>query len=198
MTQPAEHTRERLLQAALRQFSQRGFAATTVKQIAADVGLKAPAIYNHYASKEELLAAASTWALDAFQESVLGGDDPSLAPEQRLEGLVRRHVVYQLNNLEVARANDLILDEVTLSETLPQDMSRDIRRRMRVHLDLVTELTALLSGPGAYPDARTTALSVTTLCDRVNVWYRPDGHYTVEEIADAYWVLAQRLLGIAG
>lgn len=198
MTQTAEHTRERLLQAALRQFSQRGFAATTVKQIAADVGLKAPAIYNHYASKEELLAAASTWALDAFQESVLGGDDPALEPELRLEGLVRRHVVYQLNNLEVARANDLILDEVTLSETLPQEMSRDIRRRMRVHLDLVTELTALLIGPEPYPDARTTALSVTTLCDRVNVWYRPDGHYTVEEIADAYWVLAQRMLGIAG
>jgi hypothetical protein len=39
---------------------------------------------------------------------------------------------------------------------------------------------------------------VTTLCDRVNVWYRRDGHDTVEEIADAYWVLAQRLLGIAG
>src|SRR3954466_14927707 len=91
MTHTVEHTRERLLQAALRRFSERGFAATTVKQIAADVGLKAPAIYNHFASKEELLVAASTWALDSFQSFVLGGDDPELGQRERLEGLVRRH-----------------------------------------------------------------------------------------------------------
>lgn len=195
MTQTVEHTRERLLQAALRRFSERGFAATTVKQIAADVGLKAPAIYNHYASKEELLVAASTWALDAFQNDVLGHDDPDLSDLDRLEGLVRRHVVYQLTNLEVARANDLILDEVTMQESLPQGMSREIRGRMRVHLDLTTTLTAAVIGSTAYPDARTTALAITTLCDRVNVWYRPDGPFTPSEVADAYWVLARRLLG---
>ena len=196
MVQTVEHTRERLLQAALRRFSERGFAATTVKQIAADVGLKAPAIYNHYASKEELLVAASTWALDAFQDFVLGADDPKMDDLERLEGLVRRHVLYQLTNLEVARANDLVLDEVTMQETLPQEMSRDIRGRMRVHLDLMTTLTSSVLGSSPYPDARTTALAVTTLCDRVNVWYRPDGPYSIEQLADAYWTLAKRLLNV--
>ncbi|MFC8502606.1 TetR/AcrR family transcriptional regulator [Pedococcus sp. NPDC057267] len=196
MTQTVEHTRERLLQAALRRFSERGFAATTVKQIAADVGLKAPAIYNHYASKEELLVAASTWALDAFQNYVLGQDDPSQGDVERLEGLVRRHVLYQLTNLEVARANDLVLDEVTMQESLPPEMSRDIRGRMRVHLDLLTTLTSSVIGSSAYPDARTTALAITTLCDRVNVWYRPGGPSSADEVADAYWVLAKRLLAI--
>ena len=196
MTQAVEHTRERLLQAALRRFSQRGFAATTVKQVAADVGLKAPAIYNHYASKEELLVAASAWALDAFQDFVLGGDDPAMSDIERLEGLVRRHVVYQLTNLQVARANDLVLDEVAMQETLPQELSRDLRARMRVHLDIMTTLTGALLAPSAYPDARTTALAITTLCDRVNVWFRPDGPLTVEDIADAFWVFAQRLLDV--
>jgi TetR/AcrR family transcriptional regulator, cholesterol catabolism regulator len=196
MTQIVEHTRERLLQAALRRFSERGFAATTVKQIAADVGLKAPAIYNHYASKEELLVAASAWALDAFQEFVLGEDDPTRSDLERLEGLVRRHVVYQLTNLQVARANDLVLDEVTMQDSLPQELSSEIRARMRVHLDLMTTLTAAVLGGAPYPDARTTALAITTLCDRVNVWYRPDGPMSVEEIADAYWVLAKRLLAL--
>lgn len=196
MTQTVEHTRERLLQAALRRFSERGFAGTTVKQIAADVGLRAPAIYNHYASKEELLIAASTWALDAFQDFVLGGDDASLADIDRIEGLVRRHVVYQLTNLEVARANDLVLEEVSLQETLPQEMSREIRGRMRIHLDLMTSLVGSVLGSPAYPDARMTAMAITTLCDRVNVWYRPDGPQTPEEVAEAYWVLAQRLLAL--
>lgn len=194
MTQTVEHTRERLLQAALRRFSERGFAGTTVKQIAADVGLKAPAIYNHYASKEELLIAASTWALDAFQDFVLRSDDPALSDVQRLEGLVRRHVIYQLTNLEVARANDVVLDEVAMQEALPAEMSRELRRRMRVHLDLVTTLAESILGPHAQPGARTTALAITTLCDRVNVWYRPDGPHTPDEVADDYWVLAQRLL----
>jgi AcrR family transcriptional regulator len=196
MTQTVEHTRERLLQAALRRFSERGFAGTTVKQIAGDVGLRAPAIYNHYASKEELLIAASAWALDAFQDSVLHTDDPTLSDVDRLEALVKRHVIYQLTHLEVARANDLVLDEVAMQTTLPAEMLRELRGRMRVHLDLVTTLAGSVMGPSAYPDARTTALAIMTLCDRVNAWYRPGGAHTPDQIADAYWVLAKRLLGV--
>ena len=194
MTQTVEHTRERLLQAALRRFSEQGFAGTTVKQIAADVGLKAPAIYNHYASKEELLVAASTWALGAFQAFVLGSDDPSDQAIDRLQGLVKRHVTYQLSNLELSRANDLILDEVLRQSMLPEEMSVDIRGRMRTHLDLMTSLIAEVVGLASYPSPRTTALAITTLCDRASVWYRPEGDDTVEDIAEAHWILASRML----
>jgi len=50
-------TRAQILNAALRLFSEHGFARTTVRAIARDVGITNAAIYYHFASKQELLEA---------------------------------------------------------------------------------------------------------------------------------------------
>lgn len=49
------HSRERILQAALELFSQHGYAGTSVRQIAAHVGLKPSSLYSHFDGKEEIL-----------------------------------------------------------------------------------------------------------------------------------------------
>src|SRR5690606_17407497 len=53
-------TRERLLEAGLRLFAERGFSAVTVGDIERAVGLvpRRGALYRHFASKEALLGAA--------------------------------------------------------------------------------------------------------------------------------------------
>jgi AcrR family transcriptional regulator len=50
-------TRGQILDASLRLFSEHGFARTTVRAIARDVGISNAAIYYHFASKQELLEA---------------------------------------------------------------------------------------------------------------------------------------------
>jgi AcrR family transcriptional regulator len=50
-------TPDRIAAWALRSFTTKGFAATTVREIAAAVGLTVPAIYYHFDSKDGLLAA---------------------------------------------------------------------------------------------------------------------------------------------
>jgi AcrR family transcriptional regulator len=50
-------TRRRLLDAALELFAAQGFDATTVRQIAAAVGVRDPAIYAHFAGKQALYDA---------------------------------------------------------------------------------------------------------------------------------------------
>lgn len=47
-------TRARILQAALTRFAQTDYAETSLRDIAGDVGIKAPSIYAHFANKEEL------------------------------------------------------------------------------------------------------------------------------------------------
>lgn len=50
-------TRKRLLDAALELFAAQGFDATTVRQIAAAVGVRDPAIYAHFSGKQALYDA---------------------------------------------------------------------------------------------------------------------------------------------
>ncbi|MQA84326.1 MAG: TetR family transcriptional regulator [Streptosporangiales bacterium] len=50
-------TRERLLDAALELFARKGYDATTVRQIAAEVGVRDSAIYGHFAGKQAIYDA---------------------------------------------------------------------------------------------------------------------------------------------
>ena len=50
------HPRERILDAALELFSQHGYAGTSVRQIAARVGLRPSSLYSHFDGKEAILS----------------------------------------------------------------------------------------------------------------------------------------------
>lgn len=92
----SEHlaTRQRLLDAALELFAAQGYTATTVRQIAASIGVTDPAIYAHFSSKQEiyetLLAEAGPPLLSAqgFQLEEMGPQ----APEEVLPVLFGRLV----------------------------------------------------------------------------------------------------------
>ncbi|NQE93353.1 TetR/AcrR family transcriptional regulator [Nocardia terpenica] len=85
-------TRDLLLGAALERFARQGFAATTVRQIAADIGVRDSAIYGHFASKQAIYDALFDEAGPASFEA-LGIDVASLCaagPRQAVPELVAR------------------------------------------------------------------------------------------------------------
>jgi len=57
VTQATASTRERILDVALDLFTDQGFDGTSMREIAARLGISKPAIYHHFASKEEILMA---------------------------------------------------------------------------------------------------------------------------------------------
>lgn len=59
-------TRERLLAAAVASCAEQGFEGTTVADIAKRADVSAPAIYNHFGGKVELLVEAGRFALDGL------------------------------------------------------------------------------------------------------------------------------------
>ncbi len=56
-TAKAEETRNRILDAALRLFRERGFEQTTMRDVAAEAGVATGAAYYYYRSKEDLVMA---------------------------------------------------------------------------------------------------------------------------------------------
>ncbi|WP_373143246.1 TetR/AcrR family transcriptional regulator [Mycobacterium marinum] len=57
-------TADRILQAAAERIATRGYAATSTREIAASVGIEQPAIYKHFSSKRDILAALVRVALE--------------------------------------------------------------------------------------------------------------------------------------
>ena len=58
MGRPPRISRDQILAAARRNFSTRGFAATTLAEIAAEIDVTPAAILRHFDSKQELFHAA--------------------------------------------------------------------------------------------------------------------------------------------
>ncbi|NHD16920.1 MULTISPECIES: TetR/AcrR family transcriptional regulator [unclassified Actinopolyspora] len=81
--------RAQLLSIAAELFARRGFAATTVREIAESAGILSGSLYHHFESKEavvdEILRAYLDEQLAAFRKAVGQGGDP----RSRLEGLIR-------------------------------------------------------------------------------------------------------------
>jgi TetR/AcrR family transcriptional regulator, cholesterol catabolism regulator len=187
-----DNTRDRVLDAAIRLFADRGFEACTMRDLGSAVGIKAPALYNHFASKEVLLGEAVEHTLREFFTRVVG-PLPSDPDGAQLENVVRRYVFFQVEQREIARANDALLSTGTLRRVLPADKWDRIASALRALVDLLRAL-AVAEGPSV-SDGFVTAVAITALCDRVSEWYRPEQRLNVEEIAEEIWLLVARMIG---
>ena len=63
-------TKERILKEALSLFSQKGFKAVTVEDIAQKVGIKAPSLYKHYKGKREIISALLEVSTNRYKEFI--------------------------------------------------------------------------------------------------------------------------------
>ena len=60
-------TRERILDAALECFAEQGFTRTSMRELAARVEMRAPSLYNHFASARSCMRCLSAAARDAWR-----------------------------------------------------------------------------------------------------------------------------------
>ena len=78
-------TKEKILDAALTLFAENGYNGTSVEQIAKAVGIKAPSLYKHYKSKEDILNALVDSAEARYEEMFGSERNIGKIPESREE-----------------------------------------------------------------------------------------------------------------
>lgn len=125
-----EKRREQLLAAAGRLFADRGFAAVSLDEIGAEVGVTGQAIYRHFNSKQDMLGVligqASRYLLDCGLEI----EEQYASSYQRLQHLVALQTEFALNSSDIIRVQDRDLASVE------DHMQRDIRRTQRKFIDI--------------------------------------------------------------
>lgn len=196
-------TRARLLAAALERFAKNGFADTTTRDLAADVGIKAPAIYSHFSSKEEILGLALVWAMDDFNDAVLSNAEEQLPRVERLRRILARHITYQIENPVIARAFDVLASSRILNRLGQTQYQSEVDKRLKVYVSTVRQLIKEITDQYSdHIDARLAAHAITTMYDQVGRWYR-----SAQEAADGkddscvietYWSFVRAILHLDG
>ena len=92
ISSPRDNKRQQLLDAAARHFAEAGYDATSMRDIAADAGMKAGSIYYYFPSKENLLLAVHEEGIDWISRAVLAALEEKSGPWRRLELAMGAHL----------------------------------------------------------------------------------------------------------
>lgn len=187
-------SRERILAAALRLFSQRGYTAATVREIAASAGVSQGLLYTHYLGKEELLRALFRRSMDDVRASfaaaapahpeapdpgrrVRGGKPPSGNPQvSPLEALVRSALDILRRNIEFWRLSYGIRMQPGVAEALGPDLAAWTR-------EILATLEGHFRAAGSRRPSVDAALFFAAFDGLCQHYVLDPRHYPLEEVA---------------
>jgi TetR/AcrR family transcriptional regulator, cholesterol catabolism regulator len=175
-------TRDEILQAAAQIFTEKGYHAASMQDIADAVQLQKASLYHHVSSKQEILLAILDQTLDLLMVELRQILELDLPPQQKL----RLGMISYLRTL--TEHHDLA--SVLLLEY--RSLQPDLKARHIPHRNLYEALWKSLIQEGqsagvlACTDIGFTSRMLLGAMNWTITWYRPDGPLSAEEIANGY------------
>ncbi len=182
--------RTQILHTAGRLFSQRGYHATSMRDIARALDLQGGSLYTHIESKEEVLWEIVNRAADRFLAHATS-IDPTLPPQERLKALVRGHLTVIAQELE--HATVFFHEWKFLSPEL-QERIKARRDAYEAHFREAIE-AGVRCGAFQVEDPKIAALFVLSALNWTYQWLRPEGPLDLEALTERYTALVLRALG---
>ncbi|MCX4397629.1 MULTISPECIES: TetR/AcrR family transcriptional regulator [unclassified Streptomyces] len=180
----------RLLVAAVDAFAERGYHATTTRDIAGRAGMSPAALYIHYKTKEELLHRISRIGHDRALFVLEAAADGGGTAAERLAEAVRSFVRWHAERHTTARVVQYELD--ALGEEHRTEIVELRRRSDAVVRRIIGE--GVQAGEFDVPDVPGTTLAVLSLCIDVARWFNEQGSRTPDEVGELYAGLVLRMV----
>ncbi|MDQ0953673.1 AcrR family transcriptional regulator [Streptomyces phaeochromogenes] len=181
----------RLLVAAVEAFAERGYHATTTRDIAGRAGMSPAALYIHYKTKEELLHRISRIGHEKALEILQTAARREGSATERLADAVSSFVRWHAGGRTTARVVQYELDSLG-----PDARAEIIALRRQVDAEVRGIIQdGVAAGDFDVPDIPGTTLAVLSLCIDVARWFNVNGTRTPEEVGALYADLVLRMVG---
>lgn len=186
-------TRDAVHDCALTLFAERGYHGTSLRDIAELLNIRTPSLYNHMASKNELLQAIVLDTLTAVISSTdqaladTSSDSPAAQVGAYVTAYARYHATHQRASL-VVNQDTTHLDEPALSKA--QGMRRQHELGFRKILESGRE-----NGEFQFESAKLVSFTIREMSVSLARWFKASGDLTADEVATQYGDLALRMVG---
>lgn len=188
--------REQIYVHAAQLFCTRGFAATSMANIADAVGITKAGLYHFVASKEELLFTLMAFSMERLEEDVVAPARAIADPVERLTAIVRGHLksVMQVTT-PVGNPLTIILEETA---SLGEEKAAQIKARKAAYSAFVRGTLDEIKANGqlADVDTRMATSAIMGIILWLARWHRPNGPLSVDDIVDNLSGIALR--GVLG
>lgn len=173
-----ENGRTRILDEAARLFLARGYAETTLRDIADAAGVKAGSIYYHFDSKEDLLAEILDQGIDRITSTV----DEALA-EARPDAADRLRAAIAAHLTALFQHGPYTAAHVGVFHWAPEEVRRaGIPARDAYEARWATLLDAVVDDPSV--DLHVLRVALLGMMNSTLDWYRPDGPRGLDQVAE--------------
>jgi AcrR family transcriptional regulator len=175
-------TAESIRAAAVELFYSHGFESTSLRQIAAEVGIQVGSLYNHIPSKEFLLHEIMSSVIEDLLAALEASLDDLTDPADRLSAAVQTHVMFHAE-----RAKEVFIGNSEL-RSLADDHRHDVvalRDRYEQHIVTIID-DGMKTGAFVQADAKLLAYAIVSIGTQVSNWYRAGGKYELSTISAEY------------
>lgn len=170
--------RGRLLHEAAKLFRDKGYERTTVRDLAAAVGIQSGSLFHHFRTKEEILKAVMVETIRLNTALMQAAVDAASTHRDKLQALIRAELE-SINGQTGEAMAVLVFEWRSLSEESQAYVLelRDIYEQLWLDvLETLRQDGVLAADPFVVRRMLTGALSWTV------TWYRPDGGLTLDDL----------------
>lgn len=172
--------KELILQKAAAMFREKGFAATSMRDLAETVGIEAASLYNHIRSKNEILEAICFDVANRFYSNIEVVEVSQQSAINKVETLLRFHIGQMIESYEEVYVSDREwkhLEEPYLSNFHNQ------RRTYRKKFAAIIE-DGIRKDEIKNIDAPTAVLIILHSVSGIESWHRSKARINARELED--------------
>lgn len=178
--------RHQIIESAAALFDARGYASTSMEDVALSVSVAKPTLYHYFRSKEEILQSIHEEFIQLLIDKYLSRVSSGLEPGELILGAMKDIFSLMVTHRGYVR---VFFEH---HRELPAEARRYIAAQRDSYEALVESAVAAGKARGIFaPDADTklVTLALFGMCNWAYQWFDVNGRYTAEQIAETYWRL---------
>lgn len=180
-------TFEAIRKAGLRLIYRYGYEAMTLRQLAGEIGLAQGSLYNHIATKQDLLFKLISDHMQHLLQSVDAALDGITDPSDQLVAFVEFHVNYHID-----RKQEVFISYSELRSLDPNNFDAIVGMRRTYEQKLVDIIrSGAQTGVFSISDAQTVAFGILSMLSGICTWYSAKGRLSKEEVCTIFVEMVQ-------
>ena len=181
---------DQVLETATRLFTERGYDAASIRDLAAALAMRPSSLYHHFPGKQHILFAICFGLQSDFNAAVVPLFHQGKGPVETIQDVLGEHIRFSL-----ARRGEVLVN-TRERRSLPPELRAQVNRLRRAYRDALVAVIeqGRRQGLFAVEDPKLAAMAVFDMVNGMFQWFQARDQADVERIATTYVDAAVALL----
>ena len=179
-----------VLESATRLFTEKGYEAASVRDLAAELEIRPSSLYHHFPGKQHILFAICLRMQTDFNAEVMPELIANRPPDEAIAAAVRRHVLFG------HRRKGEVVVNIRERRSLPPEQLAQVNGLRREYRDTMAGVIAVGCELGVFrvEDPKLAAMAIVDMINGLPHWFKPRDEQDLDRVADLYARAALALL----